>query len=292
MNKTEESKEKETLEKIQSHIDIISESRLLPYIPLIHNWLPNKSTELETKVLAVCIYTVLQARSCLFFAHIQEIEIAIRNTICSLIIKYLAPNQDIIAYLCQLAFDKKSNVTPQTKEQLRRSIINLLRTQKLSSANQAHQALLSTKKKDGDLIAAITFGVWINFFNQHKTNPYKDYWKDFFTQHNIFNNRFKTINEIFSDLNRALDFRNRLYHQDKIWEKRSSTPIEALNSLKKRYDMIDTTLEKVAPERYWIIKSSSIQDLLVRHSFDEQLFKNEIQELYQKFTGNTLYLPE
>ncbi len=264
----------------------------MPYIPLIHNWLPNKSTELETKVLAVCIYTVLQARSCLFFAHIQEIEIAIRNTICSLIIKYLAPNQDIIAYLCQLAFDKKSNVTPQTKEQLRRSIINLLRTQKLSSANQAHQALLSTKKKDGDLIAAITFGVWINFFNQHKTNPYKDYWKDFFTQHNIFNNRFKTINEIFSDLNRALDFRNRLYHQDKIWEKRSSTPIEALNSLKKRYDMIDTTLEKVAPERYWIIKSSSIQDLLVRHSFDEQLFKNEIQELYQKFTGNTLYLPE
>ena len=75
-------------------------------------------------------------------------------------------------------------------------------------------------------------------------------------------------------------FRNRLYHQEIVWNKKiAKKPEHALANLEKTYNNFENTLQKIAPERFAFRQLS--QALIWQRSifFDPQIFAAEISVL-------------
>ncbi len=72
-------------------------------------------------------------------------------------------------------------------------------------------------------------------------------------------------------------FRNRLYHQEIVWNKKvSKKPIQALDNLSKTYAQFEKVLEKVAPERFAFRQLSQALVWQRNLFFDQQIFDAEI----------------
>ena len=77
-------------------------------------------------------------------------------------------------------------------------------------------------------------------------------------------------------------FRNRLYHQEIVWNKKvAKKPEQALHNLKKTYDQFESVLQKIAPERYTFRLLSQALTWQYKLFFEPQLFEAEIAVLPQ-----------
>ena len=111
---------------LQQHIRTISAARLKPYEKLCEKMIDNHTfSPPELSQIAVCVYTALQHRSCIFYSLIQEIEICVRNEM-SLAIKNSAANQGLLAYFCRLAFSSQSELPSKSKKQLETTILDFI----------------------------------------------------------------------------------------------------------------------------------------------------------------------
>lgn len=263
---------------IRKHIEYVSLNRLRPYISLCRKY---DKTEVscgnyEAFVKGLGLYSSLQGRSNLFFSLLQELEVSVRNTMSNLLKQHLAPNRDLVSYFCYLAFNVRSELSPISKAQLQKNLWKFANQSNLKSENLYYQLKLN-QITEGDIIASLSLGFWIHFFNPRKhINPHFEYWSKFFCQHNIFNKNFASIPAIFDALSTVLLCRNRLYHQEKIWGgKNIRTPRQALFKLKRRYDFFLALLSKIAPERYIVMEQILLQRTIYRLSFNEELFNEE-----------------
>jgi hypothetical protein len=77
-------------------------------------------------------------------------------------------------------------------------------------------------------------------------------------------------------------FRNRLYHQEIVWNKKTSRhPIQALKNLDKTYSQFELILQKIAPERFVFRQLSQALIWQRQIFFDQQIFEAEITVLPQ-----------
>jgi len=218
------SKEKNMLSK---QIISISESRLNAYLLCFYQ--NDKAKQKE----AIAVYTALQHRTGIYFSLIQEIEVALRNEISELL-RNIAPNNDLYQFFHYLAQDNSAPLTAESKRQLQKAI------------NECSKR----KYNENDIISHITFGFWVNLFDYDpKRNQHVVYWQKVLKP--IFNHRFSNFKELYNTLKQVMRFRNRLYHQEVIWNKRiAKKPVHALDNLEKTYKKFETTLQKIAPERF------------------------------------------
>lgn len=159
----------------------------------------------------------------------------------------------------------RGRLTAESKRQLQKAI---------SECNQK-------KYDENDIISHITFGFWVNLFDYDaKRNQHVIYWQKVLKP--IFNRRFSNFKELYNTLKQIMRFRNRLYHQEIVWNKRiAKKPEHALANLEKTYRQFESALQKIAPERF-IFRQLS-QALIWQRNifFDQQLFEAEITVLPQ-----------
>jgi len=274
---------------LQQHIRTISAARLKPYEKLCEKMIDNHTfSPPELSQIAVCVYTALQHRSCIFYSLIQEIEICVRNEM-SLAIKNSAANQGLLAYFCRLAFSSQSELPSKSKKQLETTILDFIdpcRKIKIFKKNNktnstiALQELQNKGIDENDIVSSVTFGFWVHLLNPDKNiNPNYIYWSNIFHK-KIFNGILPN-NAIFYKLRDILAFRNRLYHQDVVWKKKGvSTPYKALNRLSDRYKEYTLFLSKISPERYNFRNTAILQVWQHKMNFDIQVFNAEIAKQY------------
>ncbi|WKS98338.1 Abi family protein [Gallibacterium anatis] len=239
---------------ISKQIISISESRLSAYLFCFYQGDTTKQKE------AIAIYTALQHRTGIYFSLIQEIEVALRNEISELL-RNAAPNKDLYQFFHYLAEDNKAPLNKESKRQLQKAI---------SECRKQRQY------NENDIISHISFGFWVNLFDyDKKRNKHVAYWQGVFKS--IFNHRFNTLKELYNTLKQIMRFRNRLYHQEIVWNKRIvKKPEHALENLERTYNQFEFALEKIAPERFVFRQLSQVliwqRDLF----FDQQIFMAEI----------------
>lgn len=233
----------------------ISASRLSTYLDCFYQSDTTKQKE------AIAIYTALQHRTGIYFSLIQEIEVALRNEISELLRK-TAPNNDLYQFFHYLAQNNEALLTVESKRQLKKA---------LNECGKHYD--------ENDIISHITFGFWVNLFNYDlKRNPHAIYWQK--TLKPIFDRRFRNFKELYNALKLVMRFRNRLYHQEIVWNKKTSKhPIQALRNLYKTYSQFESILQKIAPERFVFRQLS--QALIWQRDifFDQQIFDAEITVL-------------
>lgn len=237
---------------LSRQITSISASRLSTYLDCFFQSDSTKQKE------AIAIYTALQHRTGIYFSLIQEIEVALRNEISELL-RQAAPNNDLYQFFHNLAQDNNSPLTTESKRQLKKAI---------SECGKYHD--------ENDIISHITFGFWVNLFDYDlKRNPHAIYWQK--TLKPIFNHRFRNFKELYNTLKLVMRFRNRLYHQEIVWNKKTSRhPIQALKNLNKTYVQFEQILQKIAPERFVFRQLSQALIWQNQIFFDQQIFVAEI----------------
>ncbi|KAA6208069.1 Abi family protein [Avibacterium paragallinarum] len=238
---------------LSKQITSISQSRLSTYLLCFYQSDQSKQKE------AIAIYTALQHRAGIYFSLIQEIEVALRNEVSELL-RQAAPNNDLYQFFHYLAQDKNAPLTIESQRQLKKAI---------SECNKKHY-------DENDIISHISFGFWVNLFDYDiKRNKHIIYWQTVLKP--IFNRRFNSFKDLYNTLKQVMRFRNRLYHQEIIWNKKTSKhPIQALKNLEKTYTQFEQVLQKIAPERFSFRQLS--QALIWQRDifFDQQLFCAEI----------------
>lgn len=242
---------------LSRQITSISVSRLSTYLDCFYQSDTTKQKE------AIAIYTALQHRTGIYFSLIQEIEVALRNEISELL-RQTAPNNDLYQFFHYLAQDNNAPLTVESKRQLKKAI------------NEC-----SKHYDENDIISRITFGFWVNLFDYDlKRNPYAIYWQQ--TLKPIFNRRFRNFKDLYNTLKLVMRFRNRLYHQEIVWNKKTSRhPIQALKNLDKTYSQFELILQKIAPERFVFRQLSQALIWQRQIFFDQQIFEAEITVLPQ-----------
>lgn len=204
----------------------ISESRLSTYLFCFFRNDPTKQKE------AIAIYTALQHRTGIYFSLIQEIEVALRNEVSQLL-RFAAPNHNLYEFFHFLANDSNAPLNAESKRQLQKAISECGRNY-----------------NENDIISHISFGFWVNLFNYDiKRNQYVAYWQSVLKP--IFGHRFSNFKDLYNTLKQIMRFRNRLYHQEVVWNKRiAKKPTHALENLEKTYKQFELALQKIAPERF------------------------------------------
>lgn len=260
-------------------INTISLSRLKPYLALCAKSPVSGSGKYK---LAICVYLSLQHRTGIFFSLIQELEVSIRNEMSYILKNYVAPNKDLLAYFCFLACDSRSQLSSESKSNLKQGIANLLglKAKQVTDAKKTEKQLKNRKINENDIIAAITFGFWVHLLNDDvKKNPHFLYWSNLFSPV-LFGGRFNSTKQIFKSLRTILAFRNKLYHQEPVWKKNNiNTPHKALSELQKKYNLFLSYLSNIAPYRIQLRKSATLQAWLDNFNFDQSVFDSEVNKL-------------
>ncbi|MBY0380258.1 MAG: hypothetical protein K2P99_07665 [Burkholderiales bacterium] len=131
----------------------------------------------------------------------------------------------------------------------------------ISIIKNTHQKLLNDKSivTNGDIVSNLTFGFWVSLFS-------KRYYKNFTTKEikSIFNISRNLINEsklsgIYHDLAAIKNFRNRIFHYEKVNNHQSYRNIEQL--LDKYLKLIDVDN----------ILSNSIRDIQQKISYSNTI---------------------
>lgn len=280
----------------QNHIYFISSSRLDPYIKLANRILSianqgNPPSKKEKEDMAICIYTVIQNRLSIFFSLLLEIEISFRNAMSHAIKQYAQNNNKTLEeYFIELALNNNSPLTTKSKKTLREAIQKTLNTSSLSNSQKELLTILKNNNKNAnDIIANISFGFWVYLINSRAEAHKKHFthWESIFKAHNLFQNRFTSIKNIYDQINPILLFRNKLYHQEPVWKgKEVRDPTKALIQLKTQYDKFSCLLEKIAPERKQIYKESAYLYSLYESTFSALIFEQEILTLYKDYMGH------
>lgn len=243
---------------LSKQIISISQSRLSAYLFCFYQGDAAKQKE------AIAIYTALQHRTGIYFSLIQEIEVALRNEVSELL-RSIAPDNDLYQFFHYLAQDSNAPLSKESQRQLQKAISECSKR----------------KYDENDIISHISFGFWVNLFDyDHKRNKHVIYWQKTFKP--IFNRRFSSFKDLYNTLKQVMRFRNRLYHQEVVWNKRlAKKPEHALQNLEKNYKQFESTLQKIAPERFAFRQLS--QALIWQRDifFDEQIFIAEISVLPQ-----------
>ncbi|HDL5208598.1 TPA: hypothetical protein PXA82_002228, partial [Mannheimia haemolytica] len=122
---------------------------------------------------------------------------------------------------------------------------------------------------------------WVNLFNYDiKRNQYVAYWQSVLKP--IFGHRFSNFKDLYNTLKQIMRFRNRLYHQEVVWNKRiAKKPTHALENLEKTYKQFELALQKIAPERFAFRQLSQALIWQRQIFFDQQIFEAEIVILPQ-----------
>lgn len=260
---------------LDEHLKNISKSRLKPYEQLcvrlvqemgdkIHN---EEISVQSVEWVAICVYTALQHRVCIFTSIIQEIEIAVRNEISYVMEKKCGGKQHLKDEFHRLEIENR--LPQKAKKQLKDCL------KKFKNENKEYSA--------DDIIANLTFGFWVMLLNQKKeVNPQYQYWYELFNK-NLFNNRFASMKNIYTVLKEVQRFRNKLYHQEPVWKgKNINTPEKALQKLEKTYRNFNNYLEKIAPERKKMRDISKLQSRMNELNFDIEFYMQEIKEQYDR----------
>lgn len=236
----------------------ISTSRLSVYLQCFYQSDTTKYNE------AIAVYTALQHRTGIYFSLIQEIEVALRNEVSELL-RNAAQNNDLCQFFHYLAEDQNAPLTTKSKRQLQKAISECRKPN--YDAN--------------DIISHISFGFWVNLFDyQPARNIHFAYWQNILRP--IFNHRFSSFKELYNALKQIMRFRNRLYHQEIVWNKRRARkPKHALQNLEKSYKQFESTLEKIAPERFAFRQLSEALMWQKNLFFDQEIFEAEISALSQ-----------
>lgn len=244
---------------LSRQITSISASRLDAYLLCFYQHNQNKQKE------AIAVYTALQHRIGIYFSLIQEIEVALRNEMSELIRKS-APSNDLYKFFHHLANNQNAPLTTESKKQIQKSIKDCKHKKNYD---------------ENDIISRISFGFWVNLLDYDKQrNPHVYYWQSVFN--NIFDKRFSTFKDLYNSLKQIMRFRNRLYHQEIVWNKKiAKKPEQALHNLKKTYDQFESVLQKIAPERYTFRLLSQALTWQYKLFFEPQLFEAEIAVLPQ-----------
>lgn len=237
----------------------ISSSRLSAYL---FCFFQNDRTKQKE---AIAIYTALQHRTSIYFSLIQEIEVALRNEMSELM-RMSAPNQNLYQFFHDLANNANSPLTLESQKQLKTAIKECARKKNYD---------------ENDIISHISFGFWVNLLNYDKQkNPHIIYWQSIFKP--IFSRRFSSFKELYNALKQIMRFRNRLYHQEIVWNKRiAKKPEHALQNLERTYIQFEQVLQKIAPERYTFRQLSQVLSWQRKLFFDPQIFVAEITILPQ-----------
>lgn len=243
---------------LSKQIISISESRLNTYLFCFYQSDYTKQKE------AIAVYTALQHRTGIYFSLIQEIEVALRNEVSELL-RNVAPDNDLYKFFHYLAQDSNAPLSKESQRQLQKAISECSKR----------------KYDENDIISHITFGFWVSLFDyDNKRNKHVVYWQK--TLKPIFSHRFGNFKELYNTLKLVMRFRNRLYHQEIVWNKKTSKhPVQALKNLNKTYTQLENILQKIAPERFAFRQLS--QALIWQRDifFDEQIFVAEISVLPQ-----------
>lgn len=243
---------------LSKQIISISKSRLDAYLFCFYQ--NNNSKQKE----AIAVYTALQHRTGIYFSLIQEIEVALRNEVSELL-RCAAPNNNLYQFFHYLAQDCNAPLTLESKRQLQKAISECSKR----------------KYDENDIISHITFGFWVNLFDyDSKRNKHVIYWQKVLKP--IFNRRFSSFKDLYNTLKQIMRFRNRLYHQEIVWNKRiAKKPEHALQNLEKTYTQFEQVLQKIAPERYTFRQLSQVLSWQRNLFFDPQIFAAEITILPQ-----------
>ncbi len=243
---------------LSQQIISISESRLNAYLFCFYQNDKTKQKE------AIAVYTALQHRTGIYFSLIQEIEVALRNEVSELL-RCAAPHNDLYQFFHYLANDGNAPLMVESKRQLQKAI----------------DECSKRKYDENDIISHITFGFWVNLFDYDpKRNRYFVYWQKVLKP--IFNRRFSSFKELYNTLKQIMRFRNRLYHQEIVWNKRiAKKPEHALKNLEKTYKQFEVALEKIAPDRFVFRQLSEALKWQRDIFFDQQIFDAEITVLPQ-----------
>ncbi len=265
---------------VLNHIHSVSKSRLNPCIEICKK---SANNQLDAYKLAICVYTSLQHRTGIFYALIQEIEIAVRNEISRVLKHYAAPNKDLLDYFCFLACDQQSKLSPASVDSLKKCLADLLKIKpkQISDSQNTKNNLIQKGLNENDIIASITFGFWVHFLNSNRgQNPHYLYWSSLFHQR-LFNKKLSN-KQIFDRLKFVLTFRNRLYHQEFVWKgKNISTPEKALINLAKKYNYLLESLKLFAPERFNLRDKATWQRWQDDFNFEQDVFSSEIQKMLE-----------
>lgn len=271
---------------ILQHLNTISKCRLTPYRKLCRNAYPGDPILLQEK-RTICLYTSLQHRASIFFSLIQEIEIGVRNEM-TLLIKESLNNRDLLKHFCILAIDKnRTTLSPFSQNELNACLIKLLnkvsnnnnKIKFLNNVNYTYNILQNRNISSDDIIANMTFGFWVNLIDYNiSRNPHYLAWNNMF-YNKIFNNRFNSIRQLFNELREVRDFRNRLSHQDCIWNKNARTPKEALKNLEDTYIRFSNLLNKIAPNRHSFRTISTYLSWQQLLNFDTDIFITEMDKM-------------
>jgi hypothetical protein len=245
---------------LSKQIISISQSRLSTYLFCFYQ--SDKSKQKE----AIAVYTALQHRTSIFFSLIQEIEVALRNEISELL-RLSAPNNDLYKFFHYLAQDPKAPLTSESKKQ----VVKAIRECSVGKSNY----------DENDIISHITFGFWVNLLDYDpKRNKHFIYWQQALKP--IFGCRFSNFKDLYNSLKHVMRFRNRLYHQEIVWNKKLvKNPYQALDNLNKTYVRFEQILERVAPERHTFRHLSEALSWQYNLFFDQQIFSAEIAILPQ-----------
>ena len=243
---------------LSQQIISISESRLNAYLFCFYQ--NDKAKQKE----AIAVYTALQHRTGIYFSLIQEIEVALRNEVSELL-RCAAPRNDLYQFFHYLANNSSAPLTVESKRQLQKAI----------------DECSKRKYDENDIISHITFGFWVNLFDYDpKRNQHFAYWQKVLKP--IFNRRFTSFKELYNTLKQIMRFRNRLYHQEIVWNKRiAKKPEHALQNLEKTYKQFEVALEKIAPDRFVFRQLSEALKWQRDIFFDQQIFDAEITVLPQ-----------
>lgn len=242
---------------LSKQIISISESRLNTYLVCFFQSDRTKQKE------AVAIYTALQHRTGIYFSLIQEIEVALRNEISELL-RNISPKRDLYQFFHDLAKDNNTLLNEKSKRQIQDAI---------------NECKKKSNYNENDIISHISFGFWVNLFDyDKKRNKQVIYWQKVLKP--IFNHRFHNFKELYNTLKLVMRFRNRLYHQEVVWNKKTSkNPFQALSNLSKTYDQFEQILFKIAPERFMFRQLSEALIWQRNIFFDQELFAAEIAVL-------------
>lgn len=218
----------------------------------------------QFKYNPISVYTALQYRANIYFSLIQDIEVAVRNEM-SEVLRQKAPNNDLLTFFQNLTA-AKFPLSPESKKILQ-NVLNDLQKNK-------------PNYDEHDVISHLTFGFWVHLINHDtKINPQYLYWQNIFN-HQLFDNRFANLKDIFTKLRQVLSFRNKLFHQEAIWKgKNITTPQKALQNMEKKFKNFSNYLALVAPERAKLRQSIQLQLLFEQTIFNESVLISEIEKL-------------
>lgn len=278
---------------VAQHINLISPSRIGPYITLCKNMLPSNVSDAERCAISICVYTALQHRSSIFFSLIQEIEISARNEISIVLKAYAQEKQDITLeeYFCFLAFDSQSPLPDASVKQLKSAITDVVGRHNSNGKNRVLSTLATTNKDCNNIIASLTFGFWVHLFNPKNKNHI--HWSNILHKDKIFQGQFNSSKDIYHALYEVLIFRNKLFHQDVIWKgKGISSAEKALNNLERKYKTFSDLLLKIAPDRHAVRLEAAWQKAQNGLNFDLEIFHEEILHLYERYFGQNLNVNE